>query len=48
MYKVRNVEGVKFCKESSVLMMVEDKLRAHLMVSLQITILLFSLFIPSY
>jgi hypothetical protein len=47
--KVRNVEGVTLiCKESTSLLMDEDKLRAHHMVSLQITSIYFYLFIPSY
>jgi hypothetical protein len=41
------VEGVTFRKESSTMMMDEDKLRAYLMASLWIIALLFYLFIPS-
>jgi hypothetical protein len=37
MCKLRNVEGVPICKESTTLLMDEDKLRAHLMINLQIT-----------
>jgi hypothetical protein len=35
--KVRTVEGVTLCKESTALMIDEDKLKAHLMVSLDTT-----------
>jgi hypothetical protein len=35
--KVRTIEGVTLCKESTALMIDEDKLRAHFMVSLDTT-----------
>jgi hypothetical protein len=45
-YKIRNIQGVTFYKESRHLIVDGDKMKAHLMVNMHMTILLVYLFIP--